>query len=322
MKRILLPFVLLLVCASLVACEQAPKYEEGWTFDQTHHWKKSLTSAEVAQKGEHDFADWAVVKQATHLAEGSRSHKCKTCGYEATEAIGKLACETSEQLVEAVNAASSGDIVDVKGTVTFNEVWTVNKSVTLQGMGDACFTGKPLYVKSDCDVVFRNVTFTSPDNSSQGHANNNASCVYAVKLTGKLTFEGCAFNNAPWDSLQITFEPSSAAEIVVKACTFRNSEKGYRYLHLQTTDGEAPNVKLKLTDSTFYNVSTDFCLDSAITVYGLVKSNMTFENNTFAGEGATEQELTTTVVWVSNGVDQTNLLEPSEVGKVYSSKDD
>lgn len=320
MKKIFVTLALLCVCAGVfAACNEAPRYEEGWTFDETYHWKKSLTSnVEIAQKAKHDFGSWTIVSEATHLTDGSRKHTCATCGYEATETVAKSDCENTKQLSEAVEAAKSGDTINVKGEIVFTDAWTVNNSVILQGVGNTFFTGRPLYVKSDADVTFRNITFRTPDNSSESHANNNASCVYAQRLTGKLTFESCTFADAPWDSMQITFEPSSTAEITVKNCTFHNTVQGYRYVHLQTTGEEAPNVKFVLSGNTFYNVSTAFCKDSAITVYGPVKSNMTFENNVFTGAGATKDELTTAVVWVSNGVDAESLLDPSDVGKIYS----
>lgn len=315
MKRtIILWTTLILICFTLGAC--ATKYEQSWTFDQTHHWHKSLDGKTITAKAPHTYGEWTTTTEPTHLQAGSKNRTCTTCGYVQTEALPVANVTSEQQLTEVLAQASDNDTVNVTGDIVFSSNFTVNKSVTIQGIDETTFSGRPLYVSSDVTVTFSNITFTNPDNSSETHANNNASSVYASKFNGKLTFDNCKFTNAPWDSMQITYEKTSTAEIIIKNCTFNNTERGYRYIHLQTTGEACPDVKVTMQNNTFVNISADYCQDSAITIYGITFDNITANGNVYKGDGATEEELTTAVIWISNGVDQTDLKAPTEIGSI------
>lgn len=71
------------------------QYEDRWTFNETHHWKKCITAEGVCtepegEKAEHHFDAGKVIKEATEETEGTKTYTCETCGYTYNETIPKL----------------------------------------------------------------------------------------------------------------------------------------------------------------------------------------------------------------------------------------
>lgn len=71
------------------------QYEDRWTFNETHHWKKCITAEGVCtepegEKAEHHFDAGKVIKEATEDAEGTKIYTCETCGYSYNELLPKL----------------------------------------------------------------------------------------------------------------------------------------------------------------------------------------------------------------------------------------
>lgn len=71
------------------------QYEDRWTFNETHHWKKCITAEGVCtepegEKAEHHFDAGKVIKEATEDAEGTKTYTCETCGYSYNELLPKL----------------------------------------------------------------------------------------------------------------------------------------------------------------------------------------------------------------------------------------
>lgn len=71
------------------------QYEDRWTFNKTHHWKKCITAEGVCtepegKKAEHHFDAGKVIKEATEDAEGTKIYTCETCGYSYNELLPKL----------------------------------------------------------------------------------------------------------------------------------------------------------------------------------------------------------------------------------------
>ena len=71
------------------------QYEDRWTFNETHHWKKCITAEGVCtepegKKAEHHFDAGKVIKEATEDAEGTKTYTCETCGYSYNELLPKL----------------------------------------------------------------------------------------------------------------------------------------------------------------------------------------------------------------------------------------
>ena len=78
---------------SLAKLNHTHKFSSDWTSNATDHWHAATCehTTEVSGKAKHTFGDWAVTKEATEEAEGSKERSCSVCGYTATEAIEKLA---------------------------------------------------------------------------------------------------------------------------------------------------------------------------------------------------------------------------------------
>lgn len=71
------------------------QYEDRWTFNETHHWKKCIAAEDVCtepegEKAEHHFDAGKVIREATEDAEGTKTYTCETCGYTYNETIPKL----------------------------------------------------------------------------------------------------------------------------------------------------------------------------------------------------------------------------------------
>ena len=71
------------------------QYEDRWTFNETHHWKKCITAEGVCtepegEKAAHHFDAGKVIKEATEDAEGTKTYTCETCGYSYNELLPKL----------------------------------------------------------------------------------------------------------------------------------------------------------------------------------------------------------------------------------------
>ena len=71
------------------------QYEDRWTFNETHHWKKCIAAEGVCtepegEKAEHHFDAGKVIREATEDAEGTKTYTCETCGYTYNETIPKL----------------------------------------------------------------------------------------------------------------------------------------------------------------------------------------------------------------------------------------
>lgn len=128
------------------------------------------------------------------------------------------------------------------------------------------------------------MNFAEPDN-----ADNNASCVYASGLEGKVVFDGCTFTNPQWECIQIT--PKDGAEIVVTNCTFiidgngtyanitNTPGKTERMLHIQNTAASG-NYKVTVTNNKFIGV--DKVRNSVIDIDDIAAfENVTCGENSF-----------------------------------------
>lgn len=175
-------------------------------------------------------------------------------------------------------------------------------------------SGKPLYFRGG-NITVKGVEF---DNGTEG----KESAVYVNGNTCKnVTFEGCEFTDAAWDAIQLT--DKDIESVTIKDCVFRNTKQGYRYIHLELTNGNQsfanPDAKVTITGCTFENVSMAYCKDSAITIAGFMFSNMTIENNVVKGVGA--DNLTTNIIWICDGVDFGALMSVDDIKAKFQYKE-
>ena len=123
-----------------------------------------------------------------------------------------LPVQSSEELSNAISNAKAGDTIVLQNDAVLTDKLTIDKDITIEGNG-ATISAQAIHVAPTANVTFKNVNFAEPDNKS-----DNASCVYASGLKGKVEFDGCTFTNPQWECIQIT--PKDGAEIVVTNCTF------------------------------------------------------------------------------------------------------
>lgn len=153
---------------------------------------------------------------------------------------------------------------------------------------------------------------------NNGTTGDESSMYFSDNNTKNVQIENCEFLNAKWDNIQLTKAEES---VVIRNCTFKNTEQGYRYIHLEirdkTTGGYATtDATLEITGCTFENVSTSYCEDSAITITGFFMNNMTIANNTVKGGGA--NHLTTSIIWICDGKNFSKLMSVDEINKAFT----
>ena len=65
-------------------------FASAWSITSTLHWHE-CSCGEKADTADHSFGEWAVTKEATCTAKGSKKRVCSVCGYEDVASIDKLA---------------------------------------------------------------------------------------------------------------------------------------------------------------------------------------------------------------------------------------
>ena len=213
------------------------------------------------------------------------------------------AAEIQNAIASAVESGSN--TVVLTAPVSFNE------DVVLDGRG-VTFEGSPVYFNGS-SVTVRNLTFANGHNASK-----NGSAVYVTGGNCKnLTFENCTFVDAEWDAIQLT--DKDIESVVIRNSTFKNTKKGNRYIHLELRDnGYAVNetATVEITGCTFENVSSEYCKDSAITILGFRFANMNISGNYVKGAGA--DHLTTSVIWICDGNNFSNLMSVEDINKAFT----
>ena len=193
------------------------------------------------------------------------------------------AAQTSDELTTALNDAKPGDTVALIGNVTLSAPLTINKDITIDGLGSAAFRGKPVTVTAD--VTFKNLTLDKPTNS-----NNNATLVYAHDGCDSLTFDGCTFSDPQWEAIQIT--SSSFKRLTVNNCTFTaanvegapsnygNTEnQAIRFIHIEPDAAKRVVADITITNNVFKNC--DHVVDSVVGIYYVDGSTITVGGNSF-----------------------------------------
>ena len=65
-------------------------FSEGWSHDETYHWKTCEDCQEVVDKKEHTFNEWVIDKDPTEYEKGHRYKQCDICNYRIEEEVEKL----------------------------------------------------------------------------------------------------------------------------------------------------------------------------------------------------------------------------------------
>lgn len=173
-------------------------------------------------------------------------------------------------------AIANGGYVELDEDITLTSALTIAGNATINGNGKT-ISGASVSVKTGNNATFNNVVFEAPVNSA-----DNASCLYASDLTGKIVIDGCTFKNTQWDCIQIT--PVAGAEIVINNCTFEpgTGSKVKRYIHIEVANGSActANVSVTMTNNHF---GSSACLtNDMIGIYGVDETKINYGgNNTF-----------------------------------------
>lgn len=215
--------------------------------------------------------------------------------------------DSSTDIQDAIAAA----VESGSNTVVLTKPVSFNEDIELDGQG-VTFEGSPVYFSGSATV--RNLTFANGHNAS-----GNGSAIY---VTGKncknLLIENCTFVDAEWDAIQLT--DKDIESVVIRNCTFKNTKKGYRYIHLELRDNGAYAVNetatVEITGCTFENVSSEYCKDSAITILGFRFNNMNISGNYVKGAGA--DALTTTIIWICDGKNFSNLMSVEDINKAFT----
>lgn len=226
------------------------------------------------------------------------SDVCDKCGDVSEEktVVENSVVATAETAVAELTDATDGEVVFLSQNVVLDAPLTIDASISIVSDGKTV-SGAPLTIKG-ANVVLEGVAFADPVN-----ANDNASSIYVSEGAESIIIKGCAFSNAAWDSMQIT--ATTLSDIQIIGNTFKNTEKGYRYVHVEIREDSAATLTMK--ENVFENISADYVQDSAITVYGIKLANMSISDNIVKGAGA-EDFANGSIIWISDGVNTETMM--------------
>ena len=260
---------------------------------------------------------FAGFNPANNLAEGKDTNFLAQDGKYMTVKTSELPDSYGTwEVKEYANSTSFQDIINNSegAAVYLPEVVSFNdENVVLDGGAEGVtLQGNPVYFNGT-NISVKGITFDNGHN-----AKGNGSAVYVNEGQCKnITFENCTFTNSEWDAIQLTDKDISS--VTIRNCIFKNTVPGYRYIHLELTDGNSSavneNAHVEITGCTFENISNDYCKDSAITITGFKFKNMTIQDNIVKGAGA--DKLTTDIIWICDGIEFNTLMPEEELNKAF-----
>ena len=217
----------------------------------------------------------------TFVADGYHSNRVSENTYVVT-AAGTTVVGDANGLMDAVNGGSA-DTIMIAEDITLDNPLSITRDVTIDGMGSAEITGKPISVSAD--VTFQNVTLAKPTNN-----NNNASLVYGSDGCSTLVFDGCTFSDPQWEAIQIT--SADFERLTVNNCTFtaanvegaanvsygNAADEAIRYIHIEPSASDVV-ADITITNNVFRNC--DKVKDSVVGIYFVDGSTITVGGNTF-----------------------------------------
>ena len=227
--------------------------------------------------------DIGVSLGATQAMEESDS-KARSYDKKAVYPAGDAA-----ELKSAVRKASDGDTIELSGNISLDDMLTVDKDITMKGVGGAVISGAALDISPAKDVTLKNITFKSPRTSDK-----RGISIKASDYSGKLVLKGCSFQSPQWSSIEI--DAKSKASVSITGCDFavpevsgsaghkcdKASDKGSRLAsgaHRVMDITGAEGMKLVMTGCSFTGLGS--CDDSAaVSISGIAEDDMTLEKNT------------------------------------------
>lgn len=194
--------------------------------------------------------DLGVSMVATQLSSESDSfgnNYDANAQYPAVEYGDIIAPTPAAEFEEKLNSAQNGDTIVVNGTVALTKSLTVSKDITIKaGTAGATFTGTPLHIGKDVNVVLEGLNFNRPTN-----VNDTASAVYASDFSGDLTVKNCIFTDCAWEGIQIT-PAENCGKIEIIGCEFKNPNlKSIRFLHIEADPNVGTNANIVIADNDF-----------------------------------------------------------------------
>lgn len=198
------------------------------------------------------------------------------------------------ELTEAVGKIEDGDTIALTGDISLAGELTIDKSVTIDGMGNALISSRPLRFTGE-ETTVRNAAFIAPNNDSK-----NATTLYFTNSNVKeIILENCTFSDPQWEVVQIT--STNLEKLVINNCTFtaanvdgvangsygNAADEAIRYIHIEPSANTVMDITI--TNNTFKNCNK--VKDSVVGLYFIDGSNVTVGGNTF--ENLVEDSSTT-----------------------------
>ena len=191
---------------------------------------------------------------------------------------------TLEEVIDAIDQAKDGDTVALTNEIVLDEPITIDKDITINGLGNSVISNKP--ITATADVTFTDITLAAPTNGSK-----NATLVYAHTGCEELVFDGVTFSDPQWEAMQIT--SAQFKNLVVNDCTFTaanvdGAESSYgnaaneaiRYIHIQPKESDNVVADITITNNTFKNC--DNVVDSVVGIFYVAEgTTLTIGHNTF-----------------------------------------
>ena len=200
-------------------------------------------AGELLSFGESDV----VATQKQHESDSFGNNYDANAQYPAVEYGDIIAPTPAAEFEEKLNSAQNGDTIVVNGTVALTKSLTVSKDITIKaGTAGATFTGTPLHIGKDVNVVLEGLNFNRPTN-----VNDTASAVYASDFSGDLTVKNCIFTDCAWEGIQIT-PAENCGKIEIIGCEFKNPNlKSIRFLHIEADPNVGTNANIVIADNDF-----------------------------------------------------------------------
>ncbi|MEE0517647.1 MAG: TasA family protein [Anaerovoracaceae bacterium] len=194
-----------------------------------------------------DFGINVVATQKQHESDSFGNNYDANAQYPAVEYGDIIAPTPAAEFEEKLNSAQNGDTIVVNGTVALTKSLTVSKDITIKaGTAGATFTGTPLHIGKDVNVVLEGLNFNRPTN-----VNDTASSVYASDFSGDLTVKNCIFTDCAWEGIQIT-PAENCGKIEIIGCEFKNPNlKSIRFLHIEADPNVGTNANIVIADNDF-----------------------------------------------------------------------
>ena len=172
--------------------------------------------------------------------------------YSVGAPVAQIGGKTYASLQAAIDAAQTGDTVQLLADVADCGSITISKNITLEGNGHTISGNSSINVNmpgnADADVTIHNVIFKDIANG------NKLSAFYFSQVKGKLTITDCTFDSIEYEAIQVT--PAPGAVINISNNMFKAKADGtqVRHIHIEMAYGsgfdyEGENINLTVTDN-------------------------------------------------------------------------